>query len=78
MSNQLIEHEYDHVFAGISRCAPLANPEEAHAWRWQKLADLDRLIAASPEMFSVWFVRIFQQVGPGGLRRWKELAQRQC
>lgn len=78
VSNQLIEHEYDHVFAGISRCAPLANPEEAHAWRWQKLADLDRLIAASPEMFSVWFVRIFQQVGPGGLRRWKELAQRQC
>ncbi|SEN53853.1 isopentenyl-diphosphate delta-isomerase [Pseudomonas sp. ok272] len=76
VSNQLIEHEYDHVYAGISRTAPIANPEEAHAWRWQNVSGLGPLIAANPDAFSVWFVQIFQHVGPSGLRHWKTLAQR--
>lgn len=75
VSNQLIEHEYDHVFVGISRCAPMANPDEALHWRWQSIAGLGPQIAADPQAFSVWFVRIFQQVGPAGLRRWKALAR---
>ncbi|ALI03182.1 isopentenyl-diphosphate Delta-isomerase [Pseudomonas sp. FW306-02-F02-AA] len=74
VSNQLIEHEYDHVFAGISRTPPIANPEEAHSWQWQKLSDIPGRIAATPEAFSIWFRRIFEQVGPAGVRSWKELA----
>ncbi|CAI8937152.1 Isopentenyl-diphosphate Delta-isomerase [Pseudomonas sp. IT-P2] len=75
VSNQLIEHEFDHVFVGVSDCDPIANPEEAHAWQWLKLSQLPARIAAAPETFTVWFRRIVETTGVARISTWKELAK---
>ena len=74
VSNQLIEHEFDHIFVGISRSDPIANPDEAHAWRWMKLSHIHTQIDATPGAFTVWFRRIFETIGLAGVLAWKELA----
>lgn len=75
VSNQLIEHEFDHVFVGISDCNPVANPEEANAWQWLTISQICEQVAAVPERFSFWFRRILQTTGPAGISAWKELAE---
>jgi len=75
VSNQLIEHEFDHVFVGVSDCDPIANPEEAHAWQWLKLSQLPARIASAPETFTVWFRRIVETTGVSRISAWKELAK---
>jgi isopentenyl-diphosphate delta-isomerase len=75
VSNQLIEHEFDHIFVGISHCDPVANPEEAHAWQWLQLSQISKRIDAAPERFTIWFRRIFQTTGSAGISAWKELAE---
>lgn len=75
VSNQLIEHEFDHVFVGISDCDPVANPEEAHAWQWLTISQICEHVAAAPERFTFWFRRILRTTGPAGISAWKELAE---
>ncbi|PKA67991.1 isopentenyl-diphosphate delta-isomerase [Pseudomonas baetica] len=75
VSNQLIEHEFDHVFAGISETAPRANPEEAQNWQWLSLADVVTQLEQSPEQFTVWFRRVFEQFGIAGVQQWFEAAR---
>lgn len=71
VSDQLIEHEYDHIYAGLSRADPIANPDEAAAWQWVGMADLSAWMAAEPASFTIWFRRIFETAGPGGIMQWK-------
>lgn len=53
--NGLIEHEYDHVFTGISDTAPEINPNEVDSYKWVAVSDLKKEIAAQPDRFTVWF-----------------------
>jgi isopentenyl-diphosphate delta-isomerase type 1 len=75
VSNQLIEHEYDHVFAGIYCQDPLANPDEAHAWQWLSLPELSWRVSVAPHTFSVWFRRILERHTLAGLQDWQVQAQ---
>ncbi len=53
--NGLIEHEYDHVFMGISDQAPEINPSEVAGFKYM---DTDRLIPEliqSPDKYTAWF-----------------------
>lgn len=75
VSNQMIEHEYDHVFAGVYCQDPLANPDEAHAWQWQSLHELSQHIRIAPHTFSVWFRRILERHTIAGLLGWYVQAQ---
>ena len=75
VSNQLIEHEFDHIFVGISDCDPVANPEEAYDWQWLKLSQICEHIAAAPESFTFWFRQILQTIGPAEMSNWKELTK---
>lgn len=74
VSNQLIEHEYDHVFAGICDIDPVANPDEAQSWQWQALSQIPAAIDAAPQTFTAWFRRIFETYGLDGVRQWHERA----
>jgi len=38
--NNLVEHEYDHCFTGISDRLPLLNKEEAIEYKYLTLADI--------------------------------------
>lgn len=51
----LIEHEYDHVFAGVHDGEVRGNPSEADAWRWVAAADLREELASRPDAFTPWF-----------------------
>lgn len=55
VENNLIEHELDHVFTGITNDMPSPNPEEVSDWRWVNRADLDNEIKSRPELFTQWF-----------------------
>lgn len=74
VSNQLIEHEFDHVFAGICDIDPVANPDEAQNWQWLALAQITADIDTAPQTFTAWFRRIFEQFGLDGVRQWYERA----
>jgi len=75
VSNQLIEHEYDHVFAGVCDIDPVANAEEAENWQWMDLSKIPAAIDAAPKTFTTWFRKMFEQFGLNGIRQWHELAR---
>lgn len=75
VSNQLIEHEFDHLFVGLSDVPPQANPEEAMAWAWLPLSDIPGCLAAEPEQYTVWLRRVFEFYTLSALHRWYEIAQ---
>jgi len=74
VSNDLIEHEFDHLFVGISNIPPVANPDEALAWAWRLLSDIPGDITAAPEKYTIWFRKIFDTYSLADLRAWQAIA----
>lgn len=61
LDTDLIENEMLHLIAGITAQAEFSPaPDEAMAWRWISVADLQKEIVADPESYSYWF-RIYLQ-----------------
>ena len=52
----LVEYEYDHVFAGRYDGEVRVNPKEASQIRWIAFEDLKRELEKTPERFSSWFI----------------------
>lgn len=50
----LIEHEYDHVLAGLSDIAPNPNKEEVAEFKYIALNKLKKDISASPHKYTSW------------------------
>jgi isopentenyl-diphosphate delta-isomerase len=62
VENGLIEHEFDHVFAGTWD-GPLAlNPEEVAACRYVTAKELEAELKEHPEHFTQWFRMIYDKV----------------
>ena len=61
VSKQLIEHEFVHVFGGVSDQTPDPNAGEVADWRWQSLGDIMNDIVARPQLYTVWFRRFLQR-----------------
>lgn len=62
LDNGLTEHEYGHIFFGVTRQLPQLNPQEADAWRYVSPGRLQQEMAASAERFTPWFRHTLQQV----------------
>ncbi|WP_213992008.1 isopentenyl-diphosphate Delta-isomerase [Sodalis sp. dw_96] len=56
LSNGLVEHEFGHVFFGISGQAPKLNPAEAMAYRYQPLEAVLAETRYNPALFTPWFL----------------------
>lgn len=54
LSNQLIEHEYDHVFVGNYDGEPKPETLEVEAWRWIPMPELRDELRNYPEKYSYW------------------------
>lgn len=56
VDQELIEHEFDHLFIGTYD-GPIdcANPREVAALRWIAISELLEEMAKSPEQFTAWF-----------------------
>ncbi len=61
-TNELTEHEFDHVFIGISDELPVLNTDEAEAYRMATLDVIRKEMDEEPEKFSVWFRIAFDRV----------------
>ncbi|OIQ48395.1 MAG: isopentenyl-diphosphate delta-isomerase [Gammaproteobacteria bacterium MedPE] len=63
MPNLLIEHEYDHLFVAQENPAlNHFNPQEVEALKWQSVADIERDLKLTPELFTPWFAPTFHKV----------------
>ena len=60
--NGLIEHEYDHVFFGISDEKPILNPLEVMNYQYMDLESLEKSIKKSPESYSEWLKIAMEKV----------------
>lgn len=58
----LVEHEYDHVFAGVFPGSPQPDPAEVAEWRWVSLDELERELATYPERYTVWLPQALEQL----------------
>ncbi|MBY0541991.1 MAG: isopentenyl-diphosphate Delta-isomerase [Sphingobacteriaceae bacterium] len=61
-ANDLIEHEIDHVFFGISDENPIINLEEVASFKYVKLAELDKNIIENPDDYTAWLKVCFNKV----------------
>ena len=55
VNNELTENEFDHVFIGNFNDEPKINKDEAEAWKWISIAELEKEVRQNPEKFTVWF-----------------------
>lgn len=55
MANGLIEHEFDHVFAGRATGEPRPNPDEVADWQWLTPAEVSAELEHAPERYTPWF-----------------------
>lgn len=55
VENDLIEHEFDHVFKGFSNDIPVPNLDEVSDYKWMNVSDISNDIAQNPRHYTVWF-----------------------
>jgi len=63
LSNELIEHELDHLFvAWAEPDVSQYNPDEVEATSWLSLDEIDRQLLESPQNFTPWFAPTFNKI----------------
>ena len=55
LDQDLVEHEYDHVFVGINDARPQLNSAEVMAYRWISPETLLQELQEEPGKFTYWF-----------------------
>jgi len=56
VGDNLVEHEYDHVFLGtVSDPAVRPNPDEVADWAWVQPGELRDDVATRPQRYTSWF-----------------------
>jgi len=53
--NGLIEHEFDHVFAGVYDGEVKINPDEVADFEFMPIHEIETMLSNSPEEFTEWF-----------------------
>ena len=54
LANELIEHEYDHVFVGEFDGVPAPDASEVEGWKWTGLDELRRDLRERPDAYTSW------------------------
>jgi len=62
VENNLIEHEYDHVFVGEYEGTINENKEEVNDYAYHSMSSLKRMLHEQPEQFTTWFRIAFAQI----------------
>lgn len=55
VGNGLTEHEFDHVFTGITNALPSPDPNEVMAYRYLEIDHLLAEVSETPAAFTPWF-----------------------
>ncbi|WP_109406179.1 isopentenyl-diphosphate Delta-isomerase [Proteus hauseri] len=72
VTDNLIEHEFDHLYLGFSDQTPQCNPNEVMNYRWISLDSLYQDIEKNPSDYSVWFCYILKHMGFHQFTRWSQ------
>jgi len=64
----LVEHEYDHVFAGTFAGRPSPDPAEVEDWEWVAIEELRRGVGLEPARYSRWLRIVLEDSGWHRLR----------
>ncbi|HLL76915.1 MAG TPA: isopentenyl-diphosphate Delta-isomerase [Pyrinomonadaceae bacterium] len=59
----LVEHEYDHVFAGTFAGLPSPDPAEVEDWEWVAVEELRRNVGREPARYSRWLRIVVEDSG---------------
>ncbi len=62
LDNELTEHEFDHVFVGITDQLPETNPCEVMNYKYIDYNDLINDIIHNSDDYTVWFRKIIERV----------------
>ncbi len=60
LENGLVEHEFDHVFTGISDMIPTPDITEVSGWKYISADALISDIKANPDKYTEWFKICFE------------------
>ena len=60
LDNNLIEHEFDHVFYGVYNEDPSINKDEADGFKWIDMDSLNEDIKSNGDIYTVWFKIAFE------------------
>ena len=60
--NGLIEHEFDHVFAGIYEGEIKFNPEEVKDYCYKKMDAIKQSLESHPSKYTSWFLLAFPKI----------------
>lgn len=61
VTKQLIEHEFVHVFGGVSDRTPSPDASEVADWRCAPLGDITNDVDERPQAYTVWFRKILRE-----------------
>ncbi|WP_241645523.1 isopentenyl-diphosphate Delta-isomerase [Rosenbergiella metrosideri] len=59
VTDGLVEHEFGHIFTGLTDQPPVLNPHEAENYRFASLSEVQQELISSPERFTPWFKTTF-------------------
>ena len=62
MDGGLIEHEYDHVYVGVSDELSVPDPGEVAAYCYQNMSELEEKLISEPDQYSEWLKICFSRV----------------
>lgn len=62
LEDGLYEHEFDHVFTGVSEGKPKPDRSEVEEWKAVPFYMLEKDILENPGDYTVWFRQIFRKV----------------
>jgi len=63
LDNELTEHEFDHVFIGVSDEFPRMNQNEVVECKVISYSDLHLDVISNPDSYTVWFKKLYERVG---------------
>jgi isopentenyl-diphosphate Delta-isomerase len=55
LTDDMFEHEYDHVFVGTYNGLPAPSAAEVEDWRWIEVDQLVRDLRENPDRYTYWF-----------------------
>jgi isopentenyl-diphosphate delta-isomerase len=62
VENNLIEHEFDHVFAGEYEDVINPNPAEVASYRYASMIEIEHELNKTPGKFSSWLYIVFPRI----------------
>jgi len=62
LDNGLHEHEYDHVYIGVTDMVPVPNTSEVEECAHLSPGEVERTIFRNPQLFTPWFRICFERV----------------